>query len=674
MPQTFVLPRQLAISSSNQLLSGALLYFYQTNTTTAQAVHSDKDNSVELTQPVPADASGQWPKIYLNPNAAADYRVKITTAAGVLLYQEDDISRFRVSSEEIGAVLSDDPNSAEVIGSGLYRRTAGEIAAVKTPVNYAYSPGWVTRFATNTTPGTTDMAGAWQDAIDSADLTYPVVRFTHRTGISKPLLIRSTSVENLSFVGEARTISIIDPIAIDIHQAAQGINALIINQCDNGHLHLRHLRALSTVAYTGYFMYAIEGGALDGLAQAAYSMVVDDCWFSLSSQNAGIFRGGFSNLKALNCVYESVKDACWILEGAGNGDLQFIGHQMFICFDNFIRASDANDKALVSVIGLHAYNHQRGRLLEFNKGKGLLFDDIILEPDAANLGDCGLFKLTDCDNVLATNFSMKLRTGVPAGAVGIDIINGCTGKFANGVINATTGLKFSGAGVLDLIFQNVDFTGSDICWSITGTQTGKVRFINCKMNDAQQRCISDAAATAAFDVEFIGGEIKNAGLGGTVGFRNVLITSAGNWTFRDTIIGQDNVSAAAGYYVDASGSGTVKFFKPTVLGTPPTALKTGAQGVYFEFERGVGTTIVAAASIDPGYFGDVFFVSGATGIGSIQAGNNAGRRITLIFQSTPTVTDGSNLKMNGNLVATADDTLTMTCDGTNWFEICRSVN
>lgn len=52
----------------------------------------------------------------------------------------------------------------------------------------------------------------------------------------------------------------------------------------------------------------------------------------------------------------------------------------------------------------------------------------------------------------------------------------------------------------------------------------------------------------------------------------------------------------------------------------------------------------------------------------------ASHRIVLLFSGTPTVKDGENLKLAGDLVATVDDTLELICDGTNWYEICRSVN
>ena len=47
------------------------------------------------------------------------------------------------------------------------KRTATEIAAGVTPVNYAYPPGMVDRYGTNTTPGTTDMTAAVQAAVNS---------------------------------------------------------------------------------------------------------------------------------------------------------------------------------------------------------------------------------------------------------------------------------------------------------------------------------------------------------------------------------------------------------------------------------------------------------------------------------------------------------------------------
>ena len=87
----------------------------------------------------------------------------------------------------------------------------------------------------------------------------------------------------------------------------------------------------------------------------------------------------------------------------------------------------------------------------------------------------------------------------------------------------------------------------------------------------------------------------------------------------------------------------------------------------------VGQDIASAAAITPTC--SVHTVTGTTAITSMVATEYpVGQPLTLIFASTPTFTDGSNLKIAGNLVATADDTITLVSDGTNFFEIGRAVN
>jgi len=90
------------------------------------------------------------------------------------------------------------------------------------------------------------------------------------------------------------------------------------------------------------------------------------------------------------------------------------------------------------------------------------------------------------------------------------------------------------------------------------------------------------------------------------------------------------------------------------------------------FQKGADVAS-AASSFTLGTDGTFFDITGTTGIDSIAA-STAGRIVILQFDSTPTVTDGGNLKMAGNLVATADDILILVSDGVDWFEISRSVN
>lgn len=86
-----------------------------------------------------------------------------------------------------------------------------------------------------------------------------------------------------------------------------------------------------------------------------------------------------------------------------------------------------------------------------------------------------------------------------------------------------------------------------------------------------------------------------------------------------------------------------------------------------------GGDVASAGTITP--TGNLFHVTGTTNITSVSGtGIVAGTKITIIFDGVLTFTDGSNLKLAGNFVTTADDTITLAYDGTNWYELCRSVN
>ena len=70
-------------------------------------------------------------------------------------------------------------------------------------------------------------------------------------------------------------------------------------------------------------------------------------------------------------------------------------------------------------------------------------------------------------------------------------------------------------------------------------------------------------------------------------------------------------------------------------------------------------------------------ITGTTTITAITAGaDRAGMIIALKFAAAATVQEGGTILLagSGDFVATADDVLTLGCDGTNWYEVSRSVN
>lgn len=92
------------------------------------------------------------------------------------------------------------------------------------------------------------------------------------------------------------------------------------------------------------------------------------------------------------------------------------------------------------------------------------------------------------------------------------------------------------------------------------------------------------------------------------------------------------------------------------------------------FLKQVGATAASATALVLGT-GNAFHISGTTTVTSIDATSSiTGRQVVLVFDGVLTFTDGSNLKLAGNFVTTADDVITLIYDGTAWNEIARSVN
>ena len=153
--------------------------------------------------------------------------------------------------------------------------------------------------------------------------------------------------------------------------------------------------------------------------------------------------------------------------------------------------------------------------------------------------------------------------------------------------------------------------------------------------------------------------------------------SGGNFQIKFRIAGS-NASCQLG------SGGTINWFSGSEIGSGNidtnfqryaagvVQLGDGSSGI-----RGLigGGAAVASATALPLPTGRVFHVTGTTNITSITSTNfAAGCVITLIFDGVLTFTDGSNLKLNGNFVTSADDTITLVYDGSNWYEMCRSAN
>ncbi|OWK18337.1 hypothetical protein AJ88_03930 [Mesorhizobium amorphae CCBAU 01583] len=148
--------------------------------------------------------------------------------------------------------------------------------------------------------------------------------------------------------------------------------------------------------------------------------------------------------------------------------------------------------------------------------------------------------------------------------------------------------------------------------------------------------------------------------------------------FQVTNSGGETRSAKAGFGLERAAANGRGFLGVYVRATNDTsdfvaADRVAAWSITGIFAKKLGTAVASVAAIVP--TGNVFHVTGTTTITSVDGtGLHGGTEIMMIFDGILTVTDGSNLKLAGNFVTSADDTITLMWDGANWYEKGRSVN
>lgn len=123
-----------AVDSSGLPISGALLQFFLTTTTTPATVYTSSALGVALSNPVVADAGGLFVPIYLDP--AVTYRVQLQTAAGTVIRDVDPVT-FSILEATVGQVNAGIATGVYVSPAKLATWTGIATALGYTPANKA---------------------------------------------------------------------------------------------------------------------------------------------------------------------------------------------------------------------------------------------------------------------------------------------------------------------------------------------------------------------------------------------------------------------------------------------------------------------------------------------------------------------------------------------------------
>jgi hypothetical protein len=169
-----------------------------------------------------------------------------------------------------------------------------------------------------------------------------------------------------------------------------------------------------------------------------------------------------------------------------------------------------------------------------------------------------------------------------------------------------------------------------------------------------------------------------------------LNTGATNCVIDGNVISDANANMQYGIYVVPSLNSTLSVTNNTVMQSTDAALRLGSTAALREyrgnhwngtlaatFNDPVLPVVASASTITIPTAWDVVSISGTTNITYITPNGHSGRIVTLFFEGALTVVRGSNIIISaalGSFVTTANDTLTLVCDGTTWFEVSRAVN
>jgi hypothetical protein len=289
-------------------------------------------------------------------------------------------------------------------------------------------------------------------------------------------------------------------------------------------------------------------------------------------------------------------------------------------------------------------------------------------------------------------------------ADGLFMSNGHVG-FSHNVSLYVNAQNNAGAYIQNLEFTQVYFDGNNSGNTgnslvlIAGSTTPAVdffKFVGCSFKNYKGNAFN-ASLTTLNNLQIIGSEFSNCGGYGAILTSqaefiisgNIFKTLNGNalasssaivslGSSKGVISGNQFLPAqnahSAAVDIDAASSDIVVGTNTYEGNTADMVVASGAARITFASNRKIGSdpTAVAASTttIPTGY--DVVEITGNTGITSINT-PIAMNQVTLVFSGTPTVTDGGNLKLNGNFVATAGSTLSLIGYGGNWSEVARAV-
>lgn len=333
----------------------------------------------------------------------------------------------------------------------------------------------------------------------------------------------------------------------------------------------------------------------------------------------------------------------------------------------------------------HGFNIINGRgplmdcLAQYNFGDGYHYYMATQAETGIQFSNCGTF----------ANQGYGFLFSAASGVIGANIwITGCSSS-ADGTAGIYFNTEYRQVWASDILIEsagdayiphNAQYP-ADTPWVANPIAPGLVVKSNCRQIIFSDLYIQTCNGTGVFfdgchNATFSNVILSDNGRGGGVAANRCGINFLNNVGYNNEYIYFNNLQAHIGSNqqtdIAINGSYTTNVsFANTAFRTITDVPKTA------KFAGNISTTatsaLASASTITLLSYTDFISITGTTNIDSITA-SYAGRKVTLIFSDVLVVQNGNNLYLSAALSTTANDTLTLVCDGTNWYEVSRSVN
>ena len=118
----FGLPLSQQVDATGTPISGGLLYIYSANTSTPSLTYSDFSLATLQTFPIELDSAGRIPSFYVDDGS---YRARLTTSAGIEVFDEQSITAIGASAGSSGSSSSIDDAVIHQTGDFIWNAITG---------------------------------------------------------------------------------------------------------------------------------------------------------------------------------------------------------------------------------------------------------------------------------------------------------------------------------------------------------------------------------------------------------------------------------------------------------------------------------------------------------------------------------------------------------------------